>query len=56
MVECIKKEYVTQSMGELEEFVGCRIKHDLTKMTLNISQLYLVNQTNQGFNEYKTHL
>ena len=50
MVECIKKEYVTQSMGGLEDFVGCMIKRDLTKMTHNISQLDLINKTTQEFN------
>ena len=35
-VECIKKEYATQSMGELGEFVRCTINNDLTKTTLNI--------------------
>ena len=37
-------------MGELEEFIGCAIKHDLTNMTLNIYQLDIINNTNQGFN------
>ena len=38
-------------MGELEEFIGCKIKRDLTKTTLNISQPYLINNMIQGFNE-----
>ena len=27
------------------------VKHNLTKMTLKISQLYLITKMNQGFNE-----
>ena len=50
--ESIKKEYATLSMGELEYFVGCMIKHDLTKMTLNISQPDIINKMIQLFNEY----
>ena len=38
-------------MGELEYFVGCKIKRDLTKMTLNISHPDLVTKTTQKFNE-----
>ena len=38
-------------MGELEDFVGCMIKRDLTKMTLKISQPRLINKTNQVFNK-----
>ena len=38
-------------MGELEDFIGCTIKRDLTKMTLNISQPDIINKTTQGFNE-----
>ena len=38
-------------MGELEDFVGCMIKHDHTNMTLIISQLVLINKITQGFNE-----
>ena len=38
-------------MGELEDFIGCSIKRDLTKMTLNISQPDIINKTTQGFNE-----
>ena len=37
-------------MGELEDFVGCTIKHDLTKMTLNISQPDIINKMNRGYN------
>ena len=38
-------------MGELEELVGYDIKHDLTKMTLNIYQPHLINNMNQVFNK-----
>ena len=38
-------------MGELEDFVGCMIKRDLTNMTLNISQPDLIHNINQVFNE-----
>ena len=37
-------------MCELVDFIGCTIKHDLTKITLNISQPDLINNMNQGFN------
>ena len=30
-------------MGKLDDFIGCTIKHDLTNMTLKISQTYLIN-------------
>ena len=39
-IEWTKKEYVNISKGELEEFVGCTIERDITKMTLNISKPY----------------
>ena len=39
-------------MGELEDYIGCTIKRDLTKMTLNISHSYLITKMTQGFNEY----
>ena len=38
-------------MIELEDFVGCLIKHDFTKMTLKISQPYLITNMNQLFNK-----
>ena len=38
-------------MGELEDSVGCTIKHDLTKMTLNIYQPYQITKMTQVFNE-----
>ena len=50
-IECNKKEYATQSMGELEELLGCKIKRDLTKMIINIFQPYLMNKITQGFNK-----
>ena len=50
-IECINKEYENQSMGELQDFIGCMIKSDLTKMTLNVYQHYLINNMTQGFNE-----
>ena len=37
-------------MGELEDFVGCLIKGDLTNITLNISQPDIINNMNHGFN------
>ena len=50
-IECIKKYYSNQSMGELEDFVGCTIKRDLTNMTLNTSQPDIFNKMNQLFNK-----
>ena len=38
-------------MGELEEFLGCTIKRDLTKMPLNISITDLITKMTQGFNK-----
>ena len=38
-------------MSELEDFVGCMIKRDLTKTTINISQPDLITNMTQGFNE-----
>ena len=38
-------------MGELEDFVECTIKSDLTKTTLKISQPHLINKITQGFNK-----
>ena len=38
-------------MVELEEFIGCTIKCDITKMTLNISQPDISKKTTQGFNK-----
>ena len=39
-------------MGELEEFLGCAVKRDLTKTILNISQLNPIAKITQGFNKY----
>ena len=50
-IECINKGYVNQPIGELEEFVGCKIKRDLTKMTLNIFQPDIITKMTQGFNK-----
>ena len=50
-IECINKQYVTKSMGELEDFVGCTIKRDLTNITLNISQLHLITNMTQKINK-----
>ena len=33
-------------MGELEDFVGCTIRRDLTKITLNIS--HIIDKKKQG--------
>ena len=38
-------------MGEIEDFIGCTIKREFTKMTPNISQLDLINYMTQGFNK-----
>ena len=50
-IECIKKEYLTWSIGELESLVGCAIKRDLTNMTLNLSQPDLITKMTQRFNK-----
>ena len=50
-IEYTKKEYATWLMGESEDFVKFTIKRDLTKVTLNISQLHLINKKIQGFNK-----
>ena len=50
-IKWIKKEYATQSMDEIETFVGCIIKRELTNMNLNIYQPYLINKMNQWLNE-----
>ena len=49
-IERTKKEYATRSMGELEDFIGCTINHDLTKTNHNIYQPYLSTNMNQVFN------
>ena len=38
-------------MVKLEDFVGCTIYRDLTKIILNISQRDLINKMTQGFIE-----
>ena len=38
-------------MGELEDFIGCRIKRELNKMTLNIYQPDLTYNMTQRFNK-----
>ena len=38
-------------MGEIEDFVGCTIKRNLTSTTLNIYQPDLITKTTQGFNK-----
>ena len=43
-------------MGELEDSIGCTIKRDLTNMTLNIYQKYLITKMVQGFKEDMKHL
>ena len=42
---------MTQSIGELEEFIGCTLNHDLTNTTLNISQPHIITNMSQGYNE-----
>ena len=39
-------------MGEIEDFVGCKIKSEITKMALKIYQSYIITNANQGFNKY----
>ena len=56
MIEFIKKEHVTLSMGELEDFVGCKINCDLTKITLKIYQQDIITKTIQGFKEERKSL
>ena len=51
IIECIKKEYASRSMGELKDFIKCTINHELTKTTLKISQPDLITKMTQGFNE-----
>ena len=38
-------------MGELEYFIGCMIKRDITNTTLNIFQPDLIKNMTQGFNK-----
>ena len=41
-------------MGDLEDFIGCTIKCDLTNMILNIYQPNMINKTNQVFKDVKS--
>ena len=52
MIECIITEYSTQSMGELEYSVGCTINHDITNITLKLSQPDPITNMTQEFNKY----
>ena len=52
MVDCFKKEFANRSMGVLEDFIGYAIKHKITNITLNISQLRLITKITQVFNYY----
>ena len=36
-------------MGELDDLIVCKIQRDLTKMTLNISQLHIITKMTQIF-------
>ena len=38
-------------MCELEDFVGCEIKRNITKKTLKISQPYIITNMTQALNE-----
>ena len=51
IIERVNKERATQSMGPLEDFVGCTIKRDLTNTILKIYQPNLSTKMTQGFNE-----
>ena len=39
-------------MGKIVEFVGCMVKHDLTKMTIKIYQTRLITKMTKIFHEY----
>ena len=39
-------------MGDLEGFLGCVIRRDLTDINLNVSQTDIINKMNQGFKGY----
>ena len=43
-------------MVKLVEFVGCVVKHDLTKMTLKIYQPRLITKMTKIFHEYVNSL
>ena len=38
-------------MGDQEDFIGCTIKREITKMKLKISQPDLINKTTKVFNK-----
>ena len=38
-------------MGELEDFVGCTIKRDITKMALKLYQPHIITNMTQGLNK-----
>ena len=38
-------------MGDLEDFVGCTINHEITKKNLNIYQPHRITNMTQGFNK-----
>ena len=38
-------------MGEVDDFVGCKIKRDLTNITLKIYQPHIINNMIQWFKE-----
>ena len=50
-LEYTKKKFQISSMVRLEEVLVYMIKRDLTKMTLNIFQPYLIKKLAQGFND-----
>ena len=47
-LEYTKKQYKISSMFRLEEFLVCTIKYELTKMTIDISQPYLIKKWLKG--------
>ena len=49
-LEFIKTKYMNQSLGPLEEFIECRIKHELTNTVFNIYQPHLIAKITQLFN------
>ena len=55
-IECIKKEYMTRSTSMLEDFVGCAIKHNIVKMTLNISQPHKIKKLIKDLMNMYNHL
>ena len=51
-LEYIDKEYAISPMGKPKGFVEFVIKHDINKMTLNISQTDLIVKITKYFNDY----